>query len=354
MNIIRGRLNPFQQPTATFDGQTIVITGGTDGLGLEAAIKFLQLGASSVTIGARNIEKANKAKEDIEQRAERPGAVQIWPLDLNSFKSVAEFAERANNELPRIDVALLNAGLMVRGYTTSPEGWEEILQVNTLSTVYLAILLLPRLRASRSETSTPHLVFTTSSLFKGCTKEKVTPPNGGKVIDYFNAKDTFNGHLQYSASKLFVEFAMRHIAEHAKGPDGNVQVVVSSVCPGLCSSSLARCFDRTYEVYLGAIFFGIFANPPEVGARTLVSGAGHGVESHGKTRLQDHYPEYVLTFIICNIHSRSKANCFSHCSISDLFIETKEGRELGEQVWKEIVDELKTRTPDLEKNLQTL
>lgn len=297
MNIIRGRFNPFPEPTARFDGKTILLTGGSDGLGLEAAIKFLQLGASSVTIGARNIEKANKAKEDIEQRAERPGTIQIWPLDMNNYKSVAEFAERASKELPRLDVAMLNAGLMLRDYTPSPEGWEEILQVNSLSTIYLAILLLPQLRASRTETNTPHLVFTASSRFKGITQEDLTPPDGGKVIDYLSAKDTFNSQRQYSASKLLIEFAMRHIAEHTKGPDGNIQVIVSSVCPGLCSSSLGRCFDRSYEVYLGAAFFAIFAHPPEVGARTLVSAAGHGIESHGRTRLEDHYPEYALIFI---------------------------------------------------------
>lgn len=297
MNLVRGRFNPHPEPTASFDGQTILLTGGSDGLGLEAAIKFLSLGASSVTIGARNIEKANKAKAEIEQRAEGPGTIQIWPLDMNNYKSVAEFAERASKELPRLDVAMLNAGLMFRDYVSSPDGWEEILQVNTLSTVYLAILLLPQLRASSSETNIPHLVFTASSRFKGCTLEELTPPNGGKIIDYLNAKDTFNSQRQYSASKLFIEFAMRHIAEHTKGSDGSIQVNVSSVCPGFCSSSLGRCFDKSYEVYLGAVFFAIFASSAEVGARTLVSAAGHGIESHGRTRLQDHYPEYVITLV---------------------------------------------------------
>ncbi|KAK2759759.1 hypothetical protein FQN54_002493 [Arachnomyces sp. PD_36] len=318
MNLIRGRLNPHAEPTASFDGKTILLTGGSDGIGLEAAVKFLRLGASSVTIGARNTEKAEKAKAEIEQRAERPGTVRIWPLEMNNYKSVAEFAERASKELPRIDVALLNAGLMFRDYVSSPEGWEEILQVNTLSTIYLAILLLPQLRASRTETDIPRLVFTASSRFKGCTLEELTPPNGGKVIDYLNRKDTFNSQLQYSASKLLIEFGMRHIAEHTKDSDGNIQVIVSSVCPGFCSSSLGRCFDRSYEVYLGAVFFAIFANPAEVGGRTLVSAAGHGVDSHGKTRLEDHYPD-----------------------ISDLFVESKEGRELGDKVWQEILEELK-------------
>ena len=39
-------------------------------------------------------------------------------------------------------------------------------------------------------------------------------------------------------------------------------------------------------------------------------------------------------------------------SASDLFINTKEGRELGDKVWQEIVDELKTRSPEVERILQ--
>jgi NAD(P)-dependent dehydrogenase (short-subunit alcohol dehydrogenase family) len=202
MNLVRGRFNPHSHPAASFDGKTILLTGGSDGLGLEAAVKFLQLGASSVTSGARNIEKANKAKAEIEQRAERPGTIQIRSLDMNNYKSVAEFADRAGKELPRLDVAMLNAGLMHRDYTLSPDGWEETLQVNTLSTIFLAILLLPQLRASSTEMDISHLVFTSSSRFKSCTLEELTPPNGGKVIDYLNAKDTFRSQMQYSASKL--------------------------------------------------------------------------------------------------------------------------------------------------------
>ena len=301
LNILKWRFNPHPNPTTSFEGKTVLVTGGSCGIGLEAAVKYLELGAASVTIGARNIEKANGAKAEIEQRAQRPGGVQIWPLDMNSYKSVIAFAERASKELPRLDVALMNAGLMQREYRESEDGWEEILQVNALSMALLALLLLPQLKASRTETNIPHLVFTTSTLFKGCTAKDLTPPDGRGILEYHNDKDNFDGRLHYKVSKLLVEFTRRHLSELAKGPDGSIQVVVSSVCPGLCTSNLGRCFDRSYEVYLGAVFFAIFAYPTEVGGRTLVSATCHGVESHDKVRMEDHYPEYVFPF--CPIFS---------------------------------------------------
>jgi len=105
----------------------------------------------------RNVEKGEAARRDIEKTTGRVGVIQVWQLDMDSFQSVKSFANRVGSELERLDVALLNAGLFSKNFKLSPEGWEETLQVNTLATVLLALLLLPKLRASKTPSSTPHL-----------------------------------------------------------------------------------------------------------------------------------------------------------------------------------------------------
>ena len=126
-------------------------------LGLEAARHIVRLECARLILAVRNIEKGEAARQDIERTTGRVGVIQVWQLDMDNFQSVKSFAERVESELERLDVALLNAGVVSRTFKLSPEGWEETLQVNVLATALLALLLLPKLRASKTPSSTPRL-----------------------------------------------------------------------------------------------------------------------------------------------------------------------------------------------------
>ncbi|MCJ1388788.1 hypothetical protein MMC18_001638 [Xylographa bjoerkii] len=291
--LLREKWSPPADPTDAFTNKTILLTGGTAGLGLEAAVKYLSLGASSLIIGARNPPKAEAAKATIEARSYRPGVVQIWPLDMDNFASVKAFADRAGRELDRIDVALLNAGLVMREYEQSKEGWEETLQVNMLSTVLLALLLLPKLKASGTEAEPAHLAITSSSLHRSVRREEVDVQ--GSLLDHLNAKEGFNQSRQYNTSKLLVEYAVQKMGAMVLEEDGTTTVLVNSLCPGLCASDLARGFDAWYEVVAKMIGYALLARTAEQGARTLVSGTTQGLEGHGSFWRNDVWNErYVF------------------------------------------------------------
>ena len=78
-----------------------------------------------------------------------PSKIDVLQLDMNSFASVAAFTDLVSKSYKQIDIVVLNAGLYNLQYSTSPSGWEEILQVSTLFTTLLALLLLPVLRATK-------------------------------------------------------------------------------------------------------------------------------------------------------------------------------------------------------------
>jgi NAD(P)-dependent dehydrogenase (short-subunit alcohol dehydrogenase family) len=59
--------------------------------------------------------------------------IDIWNLDLQSYESVLSIGKRAA-DLPRLDIAILNAGVFPFQWTTSPNGFETGLQVNYLAT----------------------------------------------------------------------------------------------------------------------------------------------------------------------------------------------------------------------------
>lgn len=67
---------------------------------------------------------------------------------MNSFAIVQSFASRVEKTLPRLDIAILNAGITASEHQLSPEGWELRLQVNVLGTALLGLLLPPKLRAT--------------------------------------------------------------------------------------------------------------------------------------------------------------------------------------------------------------
>lgn len=133
-------------PKHDFTGQTIVVTGGNAGLGLEAARYFLNLNASEVILGVRSLAKGESAVQDLENSTGRTGQIRVLHVDMENYASVQEFAA-AVSKLPKVDVLMLNAGKMEQKFYLAEED-ESTITVNVVSTMLLALLLLPKLRAS--------------------------------------------------------------------------------------------------------------------------------------------------------------------------------------------------------------
>lgn len=72
------------------DSIDIWFVGGASGIGLET-VRVLAMRKVHVIIGARNLEAANKAKQQLLE--ENPNAkLEVLKLDLSSIKSTTEFA----------------------------------------------------------------------------------------------------------------------------------------------------------------------------------------------------------------------------------------------------------------------
>jgi NAD(P)-dependent dehydrogenase (short-subunit alcohol dehydrogenase family) len=280
---------PTDPQGVSFAGKVVLLTGATSGLGFEAAIKILNLGAESLIIGSRSIERGNKAKIELEKATNRRNVIKVWQLEMNSFRSVKTFVDRVNNEVERLDVALLNAGLWNRAYTQSPEGWEETLQVNTLSTSMLALLLLPKLKKSAYATNPAHLSVVSSQQFVRVKAESLQTDD--LLLPYLNDAVRFKGPKQYGISKLLLEFVMKRIAELTRNEDGTHPLIVNTISPGLCASGLGRQYNSWYEKCIVWVMYKLFARTTEQGSRSLVSATLQGVESQGKCWRSDGYLE---------------------------------------------------------------
>lgn len=123
-----GRWRPVPLPPAgTFGGQTVLVVGGTSGLGLAAAVHFATLGAN-VIITHRVASRGDAARRHIEEAAgpSRKGTVSSLELDLESYSSCTSFMDHLRSSLPgpaALDVALINGGIVNSRWEESVEGW---------------------------------------------------------------------------------------------------------------------------------------------------------------------------------------------------------------------------------------
>jgi NAD(P)-dependent dehydrogenase (short-subunit alcohol dehydrogenase family) len=130
-------------------GNTVLITGSTDGVGRYVAAKLAAAGAN-VLIHGRDKARAKTLADEIRREGHREPI--FYQADLSSLAGARKLAETVIAEHKRLDVFISNAGIgsMSLGSERqfSADGHELRFAVNYLSGFLLARLLLPLLKAS--------------------------------------------------------------------------------------------------------------------------------------------------------------------------------------------------------------
>jgi NAD(P)-dependent dehydrogenase (short-subunit alcohol dehydrogenase family) len=235
--------NKFALPSlplpGSFNGQSILITGASGGLGLATAIHFVNLGASSVIVTARSTAKGEAAKATIETQTGTlgKGIVKIMLLDMSTLASTKTFAEQVRQEVKKIDYVLLNAGLLNTKFQEGEDGFEETIQVNVLSTALLGLLLLPWIKEAGHGKA--HMGFVTSGLHRGVAIDGWPKAD---VLGHLSKSENWPQGGMYATSKLLEQYVVNEIAKLAVGSDGKPQVIVNPMCPGMkdCPEFLVR------------------------------------------------------------------------------------------------------------------
>ncbi|MGH9767327.1 MAG: SDR family NAD(P)-dependent oxidoreductase [Blastocatellia bacterium] len=189
-------------------GKTVLITGGSRGLGLVLGREFVSRGAC-VAICARDVEELERASSDLV----RPGRpVLALPCDVTRVEEVGRMVEAVREHFGTIDVLVNNAGVIEVGpvETMTLADYEEAMNVNLRGPLHTMLAVIPEMR-QRGE---GRIVNITSI--------------GGKIAV---------PHLTpYTVSKFaFVGLSKAMRAELAK--DG---IVVTTVCPGLMRTGSPR------------------------------------------------------------------------------------------------------------------
>jgi NAD(P)-dependent dehydrogenase (short-subunit alcohol dehydrogenase family) len=164
-----------------------VITGGARGIGTEV-IRGLLKANVTVIMGIRKPELVAKIAESMENGHN----LKAYKLDLQSLKSVKEFADNILMECRAINILVNNAGIMFGDCKLTEDGVETQLAVNHLSHFYLTHLLLPALKRGGTIGEVSRIVNVTS-----CAHYP------GKIyFEDINMKAHYDTTAAYAQSKL--------------------------------------------------------------------------------------------------------------------------------------------------------
>jgi NAD(P)-dependent dehydrogenase (short-subunit alcohol dehydrogenase family) len=234
---------------AIMAGKTILITGGTSGIGEVAALELARQGARIVIVG-RSREKAEATVAMIQKESGNQ-AVEYLLADLSSQADIRRLAEEVKEQCPRLDVLVNNAGAMIAPRRESADGIEMTFALNHLGYFLLTNLLLDTLKASA-----PSRVVNVASDAHRMVS--------GINFDDIEGKKSYKPFRAYSQSKLANILFTRELARRLEGSG----VTANCLHPGFVATNFTAGKAWIFWVFQQAAR--IFAITPEQGAKTTI------------------------------------------------------------------------------------
>ena len=124
--------------------KTILITGSTDGIGKLAAIKLAKE-EHELFLHGRNATKLSGVISEIKELSKNE-KIKGFTADFSDLKMVKKMAQQINEEVPKIDVLINNAGIFNSADTHNKDGFDLRYVVNYFAPYLLTNALRPLLK----------------------------------------------------------------------------------------------------------------------------------------------------------------------------------------------------------------
>ena len=133
-----------------FEGQNVIVTGGTRGIGRGIAEAFLKEGANVLVTYGGNKQAADNF---VEENAEYAGNISVASFDVADYPQVENFFDN-NMPFDKIDVLVNNAGIRKDNIVgmLPIEDWQQVLDVNLTGTFNMckhSVMKMSRARYGR-------------------------------------------------------------------------------------------------------------------------------------------------------------------------------------------------------------
>jgi len=229
------------------EGRTVLVTGGTGGIGGATAAGLAALGARVGVVG-RDRGRADAVAAGIRATG---GRVDVFIADLSAQREVRRLADEVLAAYPRLDVLVNNVGGYWAHRHTTEDGLERTFALNHLAPFLLTNLLLPRLRESA-----PARVVTVSSGAQAM----------GRIdFDDLQAGRAYRGQRAYSQSKLANVLFTYELARRLHGTG----VTATVLHPGVVRTAFGQEDSSPWTAAVQRVARRLL-KPPEEGARTSI------------------------------------------------------------------------------------
>jgi NAD(P)-dependent dehydrogenase (short-subunit alcohol dehydrogenase family) len=123
------------------NGKTILITGGSRGLGLVIARQLIEKGAR-LAICARDTTKLEQARTELEQRG---GDVLAMPCDVTEQTQVEQMVQQVHERFGVLDILINNAGIDIVGPMDlmTMEDYDDTMKLHFWAPLYTTYAVLP-------------------------------------------------------------------------------------------------------------------------------------------------------------------------------------------------------------------
>jgi NAD(P)-dependent dehydrogenase (short-subunit alcohol dehydrogenase family) len=193
-------LRALLREKVSFEGRTVLLTGGSRGLGLVLARQFLSEGARVILCAREEVELA-RARSELEPL----GEVLALPCDVSDRVQVEALVAQVHERFGVVDVLVNNAGTIQVGPLESmaEEDFQEAMGIHFWAPLYTTMAVLPEMKR------------------RGWGRIVNISSIGGKV--------SIPHLLPYSASK----FALVGLSDGLRAELAQDGILVTTVCPSL-------------------------------------------------------------------------------------------------------------------------
>jgi NAD(P)-dependent dehydrogenase (short-subunit alcohol dehydrogenase family) len=164
------------------------------GLGKESILQLSKHNPKKIFLAARSESKAQEAIKSLKSSVSNNVEITWVPLDLTSGKSIKNAAEQVNSQTDRLDILLLNAGVMALPPGETELGHEIQLGTNHTGHFHLTKLLLPTLLQTADQPGSDVRIVSVSSVGHNLA------PDFETILDQEKLKKV-NSNIRYGASK---------------------------------------------------------------------------------------------------------------------------------------------------------
>ncbi|KAL9560724.1 hypothetical protein ACKAV7_015041 [Fusarium commune] len=258
--------------------RVVLITGGNQGIGLETA-RALHATGATVYITARSPAKIEQGINDIVSWPEAKSKAPVYGIELrlDSLKSVRAAAKDFLAKVDRLNILILNAGVMATPEGRTEDGFETQFGTNHLGHFLLFQLLKPALLAATTPSLQSRVISVASKAHRF----------GGIRWDDLNfEKDAYNPWLAYAQSKTAnIYFAAELERRYAdQGLHG------LSVHPGYILTNLGKYVDLS-TIDLDGPIKNALRNKAQGAATTVYAAVSKEWEGRGGKYLADFVEE---------------------------------------------------------------